>query len=42
MPPGTIVLDNLAAVADHLLNADQLTTETVELARSAVLKDKNK
>ena len=42
MPPGTIVLDNLAAVANHLLNAEQLTTETVELARSAVLKDKNK
>ena len=42
MPPGTIVLDNLVAVADHLLNADRLTTDTVELARSALLKEKNK
>lgn len=42
LPPGTIVLDNLSAVADHLLNTDHLTTETVEMARSALLKEKNK
>lgn len=42
LPPGTIVLDNLAAVADHLLHTDQLAYEAVELARSALLKDKNK
>jgi len=42
LPPGTIVLDNLSAVADHLLHPAHLATETVELARSALLKDKNK
>ncbi|MEO0316264.1 MAG: hypothetical protein RI928_2720, partial [Pseudomonadota bacterium] len=41
-PPGTIVLDNLAAVADHLLHSHQLKSETVELARSALLKEKIK
>lgn len=42
LPPGTIVLDNLAAAAEHLLNSIQHKTETVELARSALLKEKNK
>ena len=42
LPPGTIVLDNLAAAAEHLLNSIQHKTETVELARSALLREKNK
>jgi hypothetical protein len=36
------VLDNLAAAAEHLLNSIQHKTETVELARSVLLKEKNK
>ena len=42
LPPGTIVLDNLAAVAEHLLNSIQHKNETVELARSVLLREKNK
>jgi len=42
LPPGTIVLDSLAAVVDKLLQTDQLIDETVELARSALAKEKNK
>lgn len=42
LPPGTLVLDDLAAVADHLLSTDRVMSETVELARSALLKEKNK
>ena len=42
LPPGPIVLDNLAAVAEHLLNSTQQKNETVELARSVLLKEKNK
>jgi D-glycero-D-manno-heptose 1,7-bisphosphate phosphatase len=42
LPPGTLILDDLAAVADHLLSTDRVMSETVELARSALLKEKNK
>ena len=42
LPPGTLVLDDLGSVADHLLDNMHLKNETVELARSALLKEKNK
>ena len=42
LPPGTLVLDDLGSVADHLLDNMHLRNETVELARSALLKEKNK
>lgn len=42
LPPGTLVLDNLSAVADHLLHTSTLASETADLARSALLREKNK
>lgn len=42
LPPGTVVLDDLAAVADHLLSTATLAGETVTLARSALLKERHK
>jgi hypothetical protein len=36
------VIDNIAAVSDHLLDSIQLKIETFELARTALIKEKNK
>ncbi len=40
LPPGTSVLDDLAAVVDRLLQTDQHVIETVEAARAALQKGK--